>query len=152
MNQQKSKIASELHAYSDAARRAAGRLDEEGDDNLAHYLRAAADRVDSFGSHLRDSKLGNLVNEVENVARRQPEVFFGAMFVAGLAIARFAKASRRKRMQDRVEFAASSRESGSSYFETQPVSSPAPSRVYPAPVPASTSPVTGPLTLEGMPL
>lgn len=132
LNSQKDKAASELHAYSDATRRAASRLEEEDDANLARFLRSAADRMESLGSHLRDRSLGELVDEVEDMARRRPEVFFGAMFVAGLAAARFAKASRRRRIQDRIETAASRQPPAESpYFQTQPVAAPGP--IYPQP-------------------
>lgn len=153
LDEQKARVASELHAYSDAARRAASRLENESDTNLSHYLISAAERVDALSTHLHDSRISDLVDEVEEMARRRPEVFYGAMFVAGLAAARFVKASRRRRMQDRVESAASEREpSPSDYFETQPVTDPGP--LYPPPatpgVPAggtqaatSANPVTG---------
>jgi hypothetical protein len=41
----------------------------------------------------------DLRRDAEDIARRHPAVFFGGMFVAGLALARFAKASA-----DRSEF------------------------------------------------
>lgn len=132
LNERKNRVAQELHAYSDAARRAASRLEDESDTHLAHYLQEAANRVESFGTHLRERNLGELVDEVEQMARRRPEVFFGAMFVVGLAAARFVKASKRRRTGERAPFAPpqpAPRES--TYYDTQPVGAPAP--VYPQP-------------------
>jgi gas vesicle protein len=100
LNEQKGRAATEIQAYSGAARRAAERLQEESDLNLAGYVTTAADRLDQFGRHIQERDLGQLVEDVEGMARRRPEIFFGAMFVAGLAAARFLKASRERRQRD----------------------------------------------------
>ncbi|MGC1480145.1 MAG: hypothetical protein WA771_06555, partial [Chthoniobacterales bacterium] len=41
--------------------------------------------------------VGDLVEDLRRTASRRPELFFGGMFVVGLATARFLKASRRER-------------------------------------------------------
>ena len=97
LNEQKGRAAAEIQAYSGAARRAAERLQEESDVNLAGYVTTAADRLDQFGRHIQERDLGQLVDDVESMARRRPEIFFGTMFLAGLAAARFLKASRERR-------------------------------------------------------
>ena len=101
LNEQKARVGAEIHTYSAAARRAAERLKGESDTNLAQYVSTAADRLDRLGSRIQERDLGELVDDVEDMARRRPEVFFGGLFVAGLAVARFLKASKQQRQRDR---------------------------------------------------
>ena len=100
LNEQKRRVGAEVQTYSAAARRAAERLEHESDTNLAQYVSTAADRLDSLGSRIQERDLGQLVDDVEEIARRRPEVFFGGMFVAGLTVARFLKASKQRRQRD----------------------------------------------------
>lgn len=106
MLNQKQRVASELRAYSEAARRAAGRLEGESDLHLSRYVNGAAERLESLSRQVEERDLGEIWDDLESMARRRPEIYFGGMFVAGLAVARFLKASRRKRMRSRFEQAA----------------------------------------------
>jgi F0F1-type ATP synthase membrane subunit b/b' len=101
LNEQKSRVGAEIQTYSAAARQAAERLEGESDANLAQYVSTAADRLDRLGSRIQERDVGQLVDDVEEIARRRPEVFFGGLFVAGLAVARFLKASKQRRQRDR---------------------------------------------------
>jgi len=101
LNEQKARVGAEIHTYSAAARRAAEGLKGESDTNLATYVSTAADRLDRLGSRIQERDLGELVDDVEDIARRRPEVFLGGLFVAGLAAARFLKASKQRRQRDR---------------------------------------------------
>ena len=101
LEEQKSRVATEIQAYSTAARRAADRLEEGSDTQLSGYVASAADRLERLGSRIEERDLGGLVDDVEDIARRRPEVFFGGMFVAGLVAARFLKASKQKRERER---------------------------------------------------
>jgi hypothetical protein len=100
LNEQKRRVGAEIKNYSAAARGAAERLEHESDTNLAQYVSTAADRLDRLGSRIQERDVGQLVDDVEEIARRRPEVFFGGMFVAGLAMARFLKASKQRRQGD----------------------------------------------------
>jgi cell division septum initiation protein DivIVA len=101
LNEQKTRVGAEIHTYSAAARRAAEQLKGESDTNLAQYVSTAADRLDQLGTRIQERDLGELVDDVEDIARRRPEVFFGGLFVAGMAAARFLKASKQRRQRDR---------------------------------------------------
>lgn len=122
---QKDRVASELHAYSSAARKAASRLEDESDLQLAQYINGAADRLDELSEHVSQRDLGELWDEVESMARRRPEIYYGGMFLAGLAAARFLKASRRKGLRQRFENEAAQRQE----IETEPVSASVPAPV-----------------------
>jgi len=97
LNEQKDRVSSEIEAYSAAVRRAAERLKSESDTNLSSYVSSAADQLNRLASRVQERDLGELFDEVEEMARRRPEVFYGGMFVAGLVAARFLKASKEKR-------------------------------------------------------
>ncbi|MBA3883292.1 MAG: hypothetical protein H0X73_11390 [Chthoniobacterales bacterium] len=77
LDEQKGRVAVEIHAYSAAARRAAERLEGESDTNLSQYVSTAADRLDQLGSRIQERDLGELVDDVEDIARRRPEIFLG---------------------------------------------------------------------------
>jgi hypothetical protein len=93
-SQQKEWAADELSHFSQAVRTAADRLHSEQDHRLADYAGMAADRLDDASEYLRTSDWRRLVDDAEEFGRRRPEMFLGGMFLAGLGIARFLKASR----------------------------------------------------------
>jgi hypothetical protein len=103
LNEQKRRVGAEIQTYSAAARGAAERLQHESDTNLAQYVSTAADRLDRLGSRIQERNVSQLVDDVEEIARRRPEVFFGGMFVAGLAVARFLKASKQRQQRDQAD-------------------------------------------------
>jgi hypothetical protein len=94
---QKSRVSAELHTFSEAARRASQRLEEENDHHVARYVSRAADCIDRAGQRLDQREISALMGDVENAVRRHPEVVFGSLFIAGVTMARFLKASGRAR-------------------------------------------------------
>ncbi len=79
-------IAGALHDTSDALR-------ERDRDAFARYADAAADQVDQFTGALRDRNVGEILDEAERFARRDPGLFIGGAFLLGIFGARFLKAS-----------------------------------------------------------
>lgn len=90
---QQGRVAEELAKLGRITRDTAQRLDDENDPTIAHYARGAADLLDDAQSYLRDQDLSTLTRDLGNLTRRRPEWVLGGMFVAGLAISRFLKAS-----------------------------------------------------------
>ena len=99
LQNQKERVAEEISHVGAAAHQAADKLDEENDHNLASYVHAAADQLDTMAGYLRDSNFRRLSADASHLARRHPEVFFGGMFVVGMSLARFLKATGRPRHQ-----------------------------------------------------
>ena len=89
----KTKAADEVNTYGSAIAKAAEEL-EKNDDPAAPVVRAAADKVQKFGSYLESRDTSDLLNQAEDFARRHPEVVLGGMFVLGLGLARFFKSTR----------------------------------------------------------
>jgi hypothetical protein len=94
-DQQKGRVADEIATFGAAAHRAADKFDEQDDHNIAGYIHAAGEQLDRIADYVRDKNLNQLLDDAGQLAQRRPELFFGGMFVAGLALARFLKASGR---------------------------------------------------------
>ena len=94
---QKDRVAEEVSHFGAAAHEAANKLDQEGDCNIAHYVHLAGDQLDDAARYIRESNLSRLADDMTHMARRRPELFFGGMFIAGMALTRFLKASSRPR-------------------------------------------------------
>lgn len=92
----KSQLGERIHGYGSAIRRAAEKLRDEKDPNIAYYAESIAERVDQAADYVQSRDPGMILRDVENVARRRPEIFFGGMFLAGLVLARFLKASNQR--------------------------------------------------------
>jgi hypothetical protein len=60
---------------------------------VQRYIEQAADRLEQLGSFINEREVTEIVAEVEGFARRQPAVFLGAAFAAGLMASRFLKSS-----------------------------------------------------------
>ncbi|MFC7478494.1 hypothetical protein ACFQS7_29510 [Dankookia sp. GCM10030260] len=90
--EQKQRGAEHAEGIARAVHGAADQL-QESSPQIARYVQEAASAVDGLARSLRDSSPGQLMGQMENLARRQPVAFFGAAVLAGFALARFAKSS-----------------------------------------------------------
>jgi len=98
----KDMVVGQVSTLSAAIRDAADRLEGECSP-AAPLVRTAADRIDGIADHLRNADLRDLYNEAERFTRRHPEVVLGGLFLVGVGIARFMKASAEERRRE--EFA-----------------------------------------------
>lgn len=90
--QQKAAGAAFVSGMAGAVRRAAGEFDGQLP-QAASYIRYAADQLDTVSDSFRRRDIGQLVSDVQSMARRQPALFLGATFLAGFAAVRFLKSS-----------------------------------------------------------
>lgn len=97
LEKQKSHLSSEVQAFSEAAKKASQRLEQESDTNLAQYVARAADYLAAASRRISEKDLRTLTSDLERSARRHPEIVFGGLFIAGLAFTRFLKASKPRR-------------------------------------------------------
>ena len=79
-------VADALHAGADELR-------EHDRDSFARYADMAADQVEQFVGGVRDKSVGEMMDEAERFARRDPGLFIGGAFLLGVFGARFLKAS-----------------------------------------------------------
>jgi hypothetical protein len=76
-------------------------LRNRGNDTGARVADQAAQRADRVGSYLKESDGQKLLDDVEELGRRQPLVVLAGGLVLGFAAARFLKASSHQRYQSR---------------------------------------------------
>ena len=69
-------------------------LRDEQQDMAGEYVERAARQIERAANYVQTADLREVVNEVEDFARRRPALFIGSAFAAGLLAARFLKSSR----------------------------------------------------------
>jgi valyl-tRNA synthetase len=98
INRQKDEAAEEIHKVAGAVRQLGDQLGGQEQGPIAHYAaeygKKAADGLERFTNYLRQTDSKALVNEIENLGRRQPVLLIGGAFLLGLAGARFLKSSK----------------------------------------------------------
>jgi predicted extracellular nuclease len=92
LERQKTSSADYLGTIAQAVHRAAGEFQDEAP-QAAHYIRQAADQIETVATAVRERNVRDLIGEVQGFARRQPTLFFGGAVVLGFAALRFLKSS-----------------------------------------------------------
>ena len=101
LDSQKTRAAESLSGVAQSLRTTSRQL-TEAPAGLGGYVQQAADQVDSLARYLENSEVGDLVDDVEDFARRSPAAFLGGAFVLGMLGARFLKSSRRNLVRSEV--------------------------------------------------
>jgi ElaB/YqjD/DUF883 family membrane-anchored ribosome-binding protein len=96
-DQRSNRAGSEMRSLAGALRRSGNDLSNEGKSNAAQLTGQAADRFERLGSYLEEKRGEELMRDVEAFARRRPWMLAGIGMLAGLAAARFMKASSERR-------------------------------------------------------
>jgi hypothetical protein len=60
---------------------------------MANVAQTAADQTEHIARYLRETDARQLIDNVENAARKQPLLFLGGAFLIGMAASRFLKAA-----------------------------------------------------------
>lgn len=98
---QKDQATEQLESISSALRSTSENLRDENQDAVAGYIGDAARQVDRLSGYLRNHTAGELLEEAERYARREPALFLGGAMLLGLVGARFFKSSSPDRGYDR---------------------------------------------------
>jgi hypothetical protein len=72
----------------------------DSQDFAGEYVERAAEQIERIARYVDSADLREVVDQVEDFARRRPAVFIGGAFAAGLLAARFIKSSRASRFTD----------------------------------------------------
>jgi hypothetical protein len=89
-------------------------LRNQGKETPAKLADQAAERTEQLGSYLSESDADRLLSDLEEFGRRRPWAVLAGGVVAGIAAARFLKASSQNRYQGRVRAEAPTREARAS--------------------------------------
>jgi hypothetical protein len=90
---QKEYLVERLSHCGEASRKAAEQLRHDSDPTMAHYAEVIAQQFENGANYVKSRDFRGMARDVENLARKQPEIFFGGLFIAGLGLARFLKSS-----------------------------------------------------------
>jgi hypothetical protein len=92
----KQKVVERAQGVSEALRHASEGLRADDQSELAGYTTSVADKLEQLTSALKDRDLATVVTDVTRFAKRQPALFLGGAFSAGLLAARFLKSSSQR--------------------------------------------------------
>jgi nucleotide-binding universal stress UspA family protein len=92
VNDRKSAGAEYVGTIAETMRRAAREFDADLP-MAGTYIRKAAEQVDSVSQGIKNGNLGDLVQNAQSFARRQPTAFLGIAVLAGFGVVRFLKSS-----------------------------------------------------------
>lgn len=93
LGEQKTRAANQLSDVAHALRRTGEELNSQEHPTIAQFADAAAEQVERFSGYLKEGDVGDLWQDVRNVAQRQPELFVAGALAAGFLVGRFLKSS-----------------------------------------------------------
>ena len=109
VDQRSTQAGDQLRSLSEAVRQSAERLREQDQHGPARLAEQAAQRGERIATYLSESDRDQLLDDVEDVARREPLFVAGAGFLIGMVAARALKASSSRRYQSRSRVGGGSR-------------------------------------------
>jgi ElaB/YqjD/DUF883 family membrane-anchored ribosome-binding protein len=97
VDQRSTEVGSQARSLAEALRRSGSDLQSEGSGNAAQLTSQVAERVERIGGYLEDVRGEDVMRDIESFARRRPWMLAGFGLLAGVAAARFMKASSEQR-------------------------------------------------------
>ncbi len=91
---QQTGIADRITEFHGAIKAAADQLEEKDHGLASRRISKAANGLEAAANYLRESDPEDLLADLGNATKKRPELVFGGLFLLGLGIARFAKASQ----------------------------------------------------------
>lgn len=95
-DQRSTRAGEQVRSVAEALRRANEQLAQDGG-STTQLTGQVADRIDRLGAYLERTSSDEVIRDVESFARRRPWILAGVGTLAGLAAARFVKASSEQR-------------------------------------------------------
>ena len=92
--EQKNMAASRLRTFAGTLRETGMNLQNEDEEMIGGYAESAADQIERFAGYLQRHDAGDLINDVRDIAQRQPEVFIAGSLAVGFLLGRFLKSSQ----------------------------------------------------------
>ncbi len=97
VHEQQEMIAAKIDCYTQAVNAACDSLRGGEGNLLVSPAQRASRQLERASDYLRNKNATDFLEDLGDLARRKPELFYGGLFVAGLAAVRFLKASSRDR-------------------------------------------------------
>ena len=92
IDEQKNRAADGLGGIADVIKNAGSELGIENE-AIASYVDAASEQMRRFADQIRDKGVAEMMDDVNQFARRRPALFIGGAFLVGIGLARFLKSS-----------------------------------------------------------
>ena len=90
---QKNVAAQSISGVAQAVSGFSQQLRQNNQAPLAHYTDQASEQLQRAASYLQNHNVGDIVDDVEDIARREPALFLAGAFALGIVAARFIKSS-----------------------------------------------------------
>jgi hypothetical protein len=104
VSEQKGMAADRLHTLADTLRQSSRQLQEQQEGTVGRYAEIVADQIDMASDFLRTRNTGDLLGEVQRLARRSPEAFVAGSLAVGFLLGRFIKGPSRSAMRTGSEY------------------------------------------------
>lgn len=88
------RLAEGLQSVAQAFKTSGQQLREGQHSQIAQFSEQAAERVERLSSYIQARDVRSMMSEAQEMARREPALFLGAAFTAGLLGARFLKSAQ----------------------------------------------------------
>lgn len=105
VDQRSTQAGEQVTTVANDVRSVGERLREDGKDGPAKIADQVADRAEQAGSYLSESDGQTILNDIEELGRRQPWLALAGGVVLGVASARLLKASSAQRYSSRTQTA-----------------------------------------------
>jgi uncharacterized protein YjbJ (UPF0337 family) len=92
VDDQKERAAHGIVGFADALNQVSGSMRDQNP-TVANFAETAAGKLEQFAGTLNDKDINELMSDVERMSRKQPALFVGGAFLAGVFAARFLKSS-----------------------------------------------------------
>jgi hypothetical protein len=123
LDDRKTRASDTLGSIAGAVRGMSQPLRDGGQSGIADYVNKAADGLERWAGDLKRQDVNDALRAAQRFARRQPALFLGAAFTAGLLAARFLKSSGGDSGADmRYDTGRGPRPMGTSDYATNPSS------------------------------
>jgi pyridoxal biosynthesis lyase PdxS len=99
LSTQKDRATDGIGNVVEAVRHSTQHLRETQHETIAQYLDQAANQIERFSVRLKERNVGELWQDAQQFARRNPAMFIGSAFALGLLGARFLKSSASRGQQ-----------------------------------------------------
>lgn len=94
IEERRTAAAGELTDLSEALRGASEHLRDRSRSMVAGLAQSTADQIESLATAVRERDIGELIDEAQQFARRQPEVFFVGAVALGFLFTRLLRSAR----------------------------------------------------------
>jgi hypothetical protein len=99
IDQRTTDAGSQARSMADGVRQSTEQMRSQGNTAAANVAEQAATQIERLASYLEQTSGNDIMRDVENFARRRPWLIAGCGLIAGIATARFLKASSARRYE-----------------------------------------------------